>query len=31
MTVQRELDTKTPDLPFVIGINEQITAGLLGT
>jgi flagellar biosynthesis regulator FlaF len=30
MAVQRELDQAEPDLPFVIGINEQITAGLLG-
>jgi flagellar biosynthesis activator protein FlaF len=28
--VERELDQPEPDLPFVIGINEQITAGLLG-
>lgn len=31
MAVQRELDTDEPDLSFVIGINEQITAGLCGT
>lgn len=30
MTVERELDAEEPDLPFVIGINEQITAGLMG-
>ena len=30
MVVQRELESEEPDLPFVIGINEQITAGLLG-
>ena len=30
MAVQRELDTDEPDLSFVIGINEQITAGLCG-
>lgn len=30
LTVQRELDASEPDLPFVIGINEQITAGLMG-
>lgn len=28
--VQRELSAKTPDLPFLIGINEQMTAGLMG-
>ncbi len=28
MVVQRELEADEPDLPFVIGINEQITAGL---
>jgi flagellar biosynthesis regulator FlaF len=28
--VQRELDAPEPDLAFVIGINEQITAGLMG-
>jgi flagellar biosynthesis regulator FlaF len=31
MAVQRELDTDEPDLSFVIGINEQITAGLCGS
>ncbi len=30
IAVQRELDSIEPDLPFVIGINEQITAGLTG-
>jgi flagellar biosynthesis regulator FlaF len=30
LAVQRELDAPEPDLPFVIGINEQITAGLMG-
>jgi flagellar biosynthesis activator protein FlaF len=30
LTVERELETENPDLPFVIGINEQITAGLMG-
>ena len=30
MAVQRELNTDEPDLSFVIGINEQITAGLAG-
>lgn len=30
IVVQRELDASEPDLPFVIGINEQITAGLSG-
>lgn len=30
MAVQRELDTDEPDLSFVIGINEQMTAGLCG-
>ena len=29
MVVQRELEKPEPDLPFVIGINEQITAGLM--
>ena len=28
--VQRELSVKTPDFPFLIGINEQMTAGLMG-
>lgn len=28
--VQRELSAKMPDLPFLIGINEQMTAGLMG-
>jgi flagellar biosynthesis regulator FlaF len=31
MAVQRELDMDEPDLSFVIGINEQITAGLCGS
>ena len=30
LAVQRELDRSEPDLSFVIGINEQITAGLMG-
>ena len=30
LAVQRELSAKKPDLPFLIGINEQITAGLMG-
>lgn len=30
MTVQRENAAKTPDLSFLIGINEQITSGLMG-
>ena len=30
LAVQRELEGPKPDLPFVIGINEQITAGLMG-
>ncbi len=30
MAVQREMDTKKPDLAFLIGINEQMTAGLMG-
>jgi flagellar biosynthesis regulator FlaF len=30
LAVQRELDQPAPDLAFVIGINEQITAGLMG-
>jgi len=29
-TVQREMSSKAPDLAFLIGINEQITAGLIG-
>ena len=28
LTVQRELDTPNPDHDFIIGINEQIAAGL---
>lgn len=28
--VQRELDEQEPDFPFLIGINEQMTAGLMG-
>lgn len=28
--VQREMSTKKPDLAFLIGINEQMTAGLMG-
>jgi flagellar biosynthesis regulator FlaF len=30
LAVQRELDAPEPDMPFLIGINEQITAGLIG-
>ena len=30
LTVQREMDVKHPDLSFLIGINEQMTAGLIG-
>ena len=30
MAVQREMDTEEPDLAFLIGINEQMTAGLMG-
>ncbi len=30
LTVQREMNTKKPDFAFLIGINEQITAGLVG-
>jgi len=30
LAVQRELDQPAPDLGFVIGINEHITAGLMG-
>ncbi len=30
MAVQREMDNKHPDLAFLIGINEQMTAGLMG-
>ncbi len=30
MAVQREMTTEKPDLPFLIGVNEQITAGLMG-
>lgn len=30
LTVQRELGAKKPDFPFLIGINEQMTAGLMG-
>lgn len=30
MAVERELEAPKPDLRFVIGINEQITAGLIG-
>ncbi len=30
MTIQREHAAKTPDLSFLIGINEQITSGLMG-
>lgn len=30
LAVQKELSAKTPDLPFLIGINEQVTAGLMG-
>ena len=28
--VQRENSAKTPDLAFLIGVNEQMTAGLMG-
>ena len=28
--VQREHSAKVPDLPFLIGVNEQMTAGLMG-
>ena len=30
MVVQRELASEEPDVPFLIGINEQITSGLMG-
>lgn len=30
MTVQREMDRDSPDLEFLIGINEHIAAGLAG-
>lgn len=30
MAVERELSEPQPDFPFVIGINEHITAGLIG-
>ena len=30
LAVQRELNAKQPDFPFLIGINEQMTAGLMG-
>ena len=30
MVVQRENSAKKPDLPFLIGVNEQMTAGLMG-
>ncbi len=30
MVVERELNASQPDFPFIIGINEQITAGLAG-
>ncbi len=30
LAVQRELSAKKPDFPFLIGINEQMTAGLMG-
>ncbi len=30
LAVQREINAKQPDLPFLIGINEQMTAGLMG-
>lgn len=31
LTVQRELSSDEPDLPFIININEQIASGLAGT
>ena len=31
MAVQRESGTATPDFNFLIGINEQLAAGLSGT
>ncbi len=30
MAVQREVDSPRPNFPFLIGINEQIIAGLTG-
>jgi flagellar protein FlaF len=30
LAVQREMTAKRPDFPFLIGINEQMTAGLMG-
>ena len=30
MAVQREMDQESPDLDFLIGINENIAAGLSG-
>ncbi len=30
LVVERELNAKEPDFPFLIGINEQLTAGLIG-
>ena len=30
IAVQREMSAKKPDLAFLIGINEQMTAGLMG-
>jgi flagellar biosynthesis regulator FlaF len=30
LAVQREMNSKTPDFPFLIGINEQMAAGLMG-
>ena len=29
-SIQRELDREAPDLPFLIGINDQMIAGLSG-
>ena len=31
LTVQREMTTPAPDFGFLIGINDQIAAGLAGT
>lgn len=30
LAVQREISAKKPDFSFLIGVNEQITAGLMG-
>ncbi|MDT7953099.1 MAG: flagellar biosynthesis regulator FlaF [Acetobacteraceae bacterium] len=30
LVVQRELSAQKPDFSFIIGINEQMTAGLMG-